>query len=325
MMSISSSPRQRRSPRRRTTSFSRSRRASTTGLVGLTRPFAAMLVFMGCSAVLSLAAASAVLRRQPVRRVAIIGGTHGNELLGVQLIGMLEQRPEETSRPSFESVCVLANPEAVRRNTRYVTTDLNRCFSAEALAAEVGDSVEARRAQELDALLGPKASDAPQCDLCLDLHTTTSKMRTCLMMAREDALAVELAAHLQRKLPSTRIVFWAKPRMEQPTLPTIARSGMTVEVGGLPQGVCTAAAFRETRELIRLALALALTLTLPLTLALALALALALTLTLTLFLTLTLTLTIALALALALTLALTRCEAWLDSLDGAEARLEYYP
>ena len=241
-----------------------------------------MLVFMGCSAVLSLAAASAVLRRQPVRRVAIVGGTHGNELLGVQLIGMLEQRPEETSRPSFESVCVLANPEAVRRNTRYVTTDLNRCFSAEALAAEVGDSVEARRAQELDALLGPKASDAPQCDLCLDLHTTTSKMGTCLMMAREDGLAIELAAHLQRKLPSTRIVFWAKPRMEQPTLPTIARSGMTVEVGGLPQGVCTAAAFRETRELIRLALALALTLTLPLTLALALALTLTLALALAL-------------------------------------------
>ena len=235
-----------------------------------------MLVFMGCSAVLSLAAASAVLRRQPVRRVAIVGGTHGNELLGVQLIGMLEQRPEETSRPSFESVCVLANPEAVRRNTRYVTTDLNRCFSAEALAAEVGDSVEARRAQELDALLGPKAGDAPQCDLCLDLHTTTSKMGTCLMMAREDALAIELAAHLQRKLPSTRIVFWAKPRMEQPTLPTIARSGMTVEVGGLPQGVCTAAAFRETRELIRLALALALALTRPLPLPLTLTLSLSL-------------------------------------------------
>ena len=249
-----------------------------------------MLVFMGCSAVLSLAAASAVLRRQPVRRVAIVGGTHGNELLGVQLIETLEQRPEETRRPSFESVCVLANPEAVRRNTRYVTTDLNRCFSAEALAAEVGDSVEARRAQELDALLGPKASDAPQCDLCLDLHTTTSKMGTCLMMAREDALAIELAAHLQRKLPSTRIVFWAKPRMEQPTLPTIARSGMTVEVGGLPQGVCTAAAFRETRELIRLALALALAVTLTLALALALALALTVTVTVTLTLTLTLTL-----------------------------------
>ena len=44
-----------------------------------------------------------------------------------------------------------------------------------------------------------------------------------------------LAAHLQRKLPSTRIVFWAKPRMEQPTLPTIARSGMTVEADVLQE------------------------------------------------------------------------------------------
>ena len=152
-----------------------------------------MLVFTGCSAVLSIAAASAVLRRQPVRRVAIVGGTHGNELLGVQLVGMLQQRPEETKRPSFESMCVLANPEAVRQNTRYVTVDLNRCFSTEALAAEPGDSVEGRRAQELNAMMGPKASDAPQCDLCLDVHTTTSKMGTCLMMAREDDLAVPTA------------------------------------------------------------------------------------------------------------------------------------
>ena len=94
-----------------------------------------MLVLTSCSAVLSIAAASAVLRRQPVRRVSIVGGTHGNELLGVQLVGMLQQRPEETRRPSFESMCVLANPEAVRQNSRYVTVDLNRCFSNEALAA----------------------------------------------------------------------------------------------------------------------------------------------------------------------------------------------
>lgn len=103
-------------------------------------------------------------------------------------------------------------------------------------------------------MMGPKASDTPQCDLCLDVHTTTSKMGTCLMMAREDDLAIELAAHLQRRLPSIRIVFWAKQRNEQPTLPTIARSGMTVEVGGLPQGVCTAAVFHETRLLLKLAL-----------------------------------------------------------------------
>ena len=154
------------------------------------------MLALACSAVLSVAAASAVLRRQPVRRVAIVGGTHGNELLGVQLVGLLQSRPEEVRRPSFSSTCLLANPEAVLQNRRYVSLDLNRCFGAAALSAAPGESdgVEGRRARELDALLGPKASGdddvAPRCDLCLDVHTTTSDMGTCLMMAKEDDLAV---------------------------------------------------------------------------------------------------------------------------------------
>ena len=104
-------------------------------------------------------------------------------------VARLQRHPEEAQRPSFESTCLLANPEAIRQNRRYVSVDLNRCFSGEALC----DNVEGRRAQELDALLGPKASAAPQCDMCLDVHTTTSEMGTCLMMARQDDLAVVLA------------------------------------------------------------------------------------------------------------------------------------
>ena len=54
-----------------------------------------MLVLVGSSAGFSIATASSTdLRRQPVRRVAIVGGTHGNELLGIKLVGMLQQRPE---------------------------------------------------------------------------------------------------------------------------------------------------------------------------------------------------------------------------------------
>ena len=43
----------------------------------------------------------------------------------MQLVGMLQQRLEETQRPSFESTCVLANPEAIRQNRRYVSVDLH--------------------------------------------------------------------------------------------------------------------------------------------------------------------------------------------------------
>ncbi len=209
-----------------------------------------MLVLVGSSAGFSIATASSTdLRRQPVRRVAIVGGTHGNELLGIKLVGMLQQRPEEARRKSFETVCVLANPEAIAVSQRYVSVDLNRCFTSEALDGDPDAcSVEETRARELDAMLGPKWSESPQCDLCLDVHTTTSAVGTCLMMAREDSLAVELAAHLQRRWPAIRIVFWAKSREETGTLPTLARSGMTVEVGALPQGVCTWRHFEETRR-----------------------------------------------------------------------------
>jgi len=197
-----------------------------------------MLVLVGGSAAFSLATSggggSSDLRRQPVRRVAIVGGTHGNELLGIELVRLLQRQPEEAQRESFETVCVLANPEATAVCQRYVSVDLNRCFTAATLGGAEPDaaSVEEARARELDAMLGPKRSESPQCDVCLDVHTTTSAVGTCLMMAQEDALAVELAAYLQRRRPSIRIVFWAGGRAETSTLPTLARSGMTVEVGG---------------------------------------------------------------------------------------------
>ena len=81
-------------------------------------------------------------------------------------------------------------------------------------------------------------------------------MGLSLMMDRADGLALECAAHLRRRLFPTpvHIVFWAEGRDEASTLPTAAASGMTVEVGPLPNGVATAQIFRQTRELLRLAL-----------------------------------------------------------------------
>ena len=175
------------------------------------------------------------------------------ELLGLELVRLLQRRPQEARRDSFETLCVIANPEAAAANRRYISIDLNRCFSTDALVAGLlgsssGRNVERERAREIDALLGPKGDDVPRCDMCLDVHTTTSAMGTCLMMAREDSLAVELAAYLQRRLPAVRLVFWAGSREETATLPTSARSGMTVEVGALPQGVCRAEHFQATRR-----------------------------------------------------------------------------
>ena len=58
----------------------------------------------------------------------MVGGAHGNEANGVALAKHFIEHPELVARPSFETVAMIANPEAVERNTRFVETDLNRCF-----------------------------------------------------------------------------------------------------------------------------------------------------------------------------------------------------
>ena len=81
--------------------------------------------------------------------------------------------PGEADRPSFEMLRVLANPDAIAANRRYVDVDLNRCFTHEILGgrgARRAAAREARRAARAE------ASASPRVDLCLDVHTTTSAM-----------------------------------------------------------------------------------------------------------------------------------------------------
>lgn len=73
------------------------------------------------------------LSSTPVRRVAIVGGTHGNERNGVALAQHFIDCPQHIARPSFESVAVIGNPAAVQANQRYVEVDMNRCFEAHVL------------------------------------------------------------------------------------------------------------------------------------------------------------------------------------------------
>ncbi len=68
-----------------------------------------------------------------VKRVAIVGGTHGNEKNGVALAQHFINCPEHIARPSFESVAIVGNPAAVQANQRYIEVDMNRCFEAHVL------------------------------------------------------------------------------------------------------------------------------------------------------------------------------------------------
>jgi succinylglutamate desuccinylase len=91
--------------------------------------------------------------------VAVIGGIHGDEPCGVHAVETLIEQQPDVQRPV---ALVVANEEAISRNSRYVDTDLNRSFPGEVEA----DAHEDRLAHALSAELG-------DCET-LALHSTQS-------------------------------------------------------------------------------------------------------------------------------------------------------
>ncbi|KAA0722048.1 N-acyl-aromatic-L-amino acid amidohydrolase (carboxylate-forming) B [Triplophysa tibetana] len=138
-----------------------------------------------------------------VGRIAVCGGTHGNELSGVYLVQEMERMRKEKGDNVWPVpvITVLSNPQAVKECKRYIGTDLNRCFSSATLSAPITDSTpyEVRRAQELNALLGPKES-AGATDLICDLHNTTSNLGlTLIHYTTDDWLTLHICKYLQAR------------------------------------------------------------------------------------------------------------------------------
>ncbi|KTF79090.1 hypothetical protein cypCar_00041012 [Cyprinus carpio] len=67
------------------------------------------------------------------KRVAIFGGTHGNEMSGITLVNMWIQNSAEIERNGLLIKPFISNPRAVEKCSRYIDTDLNRAFTPENL------------------------------------------------------------------------------------------------------------------------------------------------------------------------------------------------
>ncbi len=168
-------------------------------------------------------------------RVAIIGGTHGNELTGIHLIRKWRMNGVEVSRPTFQTSLFLGNPKAIGENRRFIDEDLNRCFSVEALKSIEPASYEASRAQVLNGVIGPKES--PKYDFVIDLHTSTSNCGAMIILFDLNPFNVALAAYLSNSISSARVYYIPAVGVDQPYLNSICKRGLAVEVGPIPQGL----------------------------------------------------------------------------------------
>jgi len=184
----------------------------------------------------ALAPAAASSAFNTIHSVVVVGGTHGNEYTGVRCIKELEAAPP-TDYPSLRISTLMGNPQAHKENKRFIDVDLNREFSADKLLTYSDTTVEARRAREIDELLGPKFGD-PKTDVIVDLHTTTTNMGLTLIVPQGDFFMTQAAAYICWKCNDARVLMHPLPdRKQRPNLCSTARHGLTIEVGPVPQGV----------------------------------------------------------------------------------------
>uniref|UniRef100_A0A4W5Q9I0 N-acyl-aromatic-L-amino acid amidohydrolase n=1 Tax=Hucho hucho TaxID=62062 RepID=A0A4W5Q9I0_9TELE len=175
-----------------------------------------------------------------VSRVALCGGTHGNELSGVYLVReRLKRKVEEEEHISV--VTVMSNPRAVQQCRRYTETDLNRCFTHATLSGPVTDKTpyEIVRSQELNTLLGPKGSPEAM-DLVCDLHNTTANMGLCLIAYSDcDWISLHIYRYLQRQMSDipVRFIHFDLPLNEAYSLDSVGKHGFAIEIGPQAHGV----------------------------------------------------------------------------------------
>lgn len=173
---------------------------------------------------------------EPIKKVAVIGGTHGNEFSGVYLLKKWQLHPEKYNTRNLEISTLFSNPKAFAATKRYLDSDLNRQFRADLLADPTLANYEQSRAKAISLYLGDK--DQPKFDFVLDLHNTTSNMGPCLLLVQQHPMYNLMAGYVKKMMPEVNISRDEdhKTRDEHHLLATMGKFGVIVEVGPQPQG-----------------------------------------------------------------------------------------
>ncbi|HEY9801654.1 MAG TPA: aspartoacylase [Leptolyngbyaceae cyanobacterium] len=180
--------------------------------------------------------------------VLIVGGTHGNELTGVYLIKLFEQFPELIRRATFETMTLLANPQAFAAGKRYIEKDLNRCFLRQHLEDETLSSHEDLLAKDINSKFGQNGKTPV--DFILDLHSTTANMGVTILIDNDEPFNLQLAAYLSSVDPQIKVYSSGSSGRSENALRSLGKFGIGVEVGSVPQGVLNAELFLKTKAII---------------------------------------------------------------------------
>lgn len=174
-----------------------------------------------------------------IKKIAIVGGTHGNEYTGPYLLNLLKTRAPASRYSTFDLKLFLANPKAYKSKVRFIDYDLNRSFLVKDLANYSLDSYEANRAKVINHVLGPKKNS--KTDLIIDVHSTTANMGVSIILVNDNLFNLQLASFLSTKIPNV-FIYYIPPEAytgndDHPFLNSLAQYGFALEVGPIPNGV----------------------------------------------------------------------------------------
>lgn len=179
-----------------------------------------------------------------LKNIALIGGTHGNELSGIYLVNNWSVNSTLAQWDSLNITTKIANPRACEHSVRYMETDLNREFNLADLNDPDKVGYEQLLAKKLNAEFGPKGQSP--FDFMIDLHNTTANMGACLFLLRKDDFNLKLGAYVKSRMPEANIYYQDNiPDSSKSFMVTIPDQGVTIEVGAQPNSVLQ----KETLEL----------------------------------------------------------------------------
>ncbi len=186
-----------------------------------------------------------------VTSVAIVGGTHGNELTGIHLIKQWQTKQRQNQfltekHPAIQIEMLLANQPAIDANKRYLQKDLNRCFKQQELNDLSLKNGEQKIAKQINQALGPKGQ--ARVDFIVDLHTSTANMQTNLVLIKHDCFYLNLAAYLSTVIPDLVITSETSLMDDHHFLCSIANKSVVIEVGPIAQSTVDWNIYHKTEK-----------------------------------------------------------------------------
>ncbi len=179
-----------------------------------------------------------------IEKVALFGGTHGNEMTGIYLVKKFLKNSHLLDHSTLQVFPFLSNPKAIQLNIRYTEIDLNRCFAPE----DLGNLDHVLYEQLLAKTIHQKLVNN-QINFVVDLHSTTANMGLTIILSDTNNFHLQLCSYLSLINPEIKILYYGSEEKKK-LLRSNTELGLSIEIGPIAQGTLDATLFMKTEKLI---------------------------------------------------------------------------